>query len=192
MLKLKGQLRQLCETIGIGTDWHNASANGITAKFTPGPLDNAMGDESEATLEIHKGDTLQAKINLATLLAWATGQRQPQPEITVGWNNGGEGKDSQDIPIAILNTTFRELIKIFNVGSGSLRHGSLYADYASWVIYYPGPTLRDLNKIYKIVDEHIGRYGWWKFDCKADAEHNMIHCTLYRRPKLSTDNARME
>jgi hypothetical protein len=69
----RAQLQQLARDLGVRKDWHEPDEQGVDAAVGGEFLDNAGGVADELTVVIYKDDKEVATVNLATLLAFATG-----------------------------------------------------------------------------------------------------------------------
>ena len=78
-IRTKKELIALAKTLGVRDDWHEPDEAGVTAKVTGGKFDNAgFDDEKFVIIKQNAGytndpDGIEVKINLATLLAIASG-----------------------------------------------------------------------------------------------------------------------
>lgn len=73
-------LEAVRKMLGARDDWHEPDEQGIEASFTniatEGNFDNAFCDDSEMYVSLYDTETCETvAINLAMLLAWATGYR---------------------------------------------------------------------------------------------------------------------
>lgn len=75
----KSQLKGLATLLEVRKDWHEPDEQDLTVEVRGSTFDNAgfWPDSTSATMEVHvvikQHDKPIAAINLATLLAWATG-----------------------------------------------------------------------------------------------------------------------
>lgn len=70
-IRTKKELIELKKSLGVRDDWHEPDNDGVTAKVTGGKFDNAGFDDEKFV--VIKQDGNETKINLATLLAIASG-----------------------------------------------------------------------------------------------------------------------
>lgn len=68
----KQEMFDLRSMLGVRMDWHEPDESEVKATMFDNKFDNAFVDESEAFVEISQGDD-RYRINLALLLAWASG-----------------------------------------------------------------------------------------------------------------------
>lgn len=69
----RAQLQQLARDLGVRPDWHEPDEQGVDAAVGGEYLDNAGHVADELTVAIYKDGEEVAAVNLATLLAFATG-----------------------------------------------------------------------------------------------------------------------
>ena len=67
------ELLALKARLGVREDWHEPDEQEVTAELRSGDLDNAMLDDTEDTVIISQDGEEVARVNVALLLAWATG-----------------------------------------------------------------------------------------------------------------------
>jgi len=71
-INTRQQLRSLARTLGVRDSWHEPDEQGLTAKVKGKTFDNA-GTPGEMVLIVYKDGSPIFAVNIATLLAFATG-----------------------------------------------------------------------------------------------------------------------
>lgn len=74
-IRTKKELLVLKEELEVRDDWHEPDEQGLTADVKGTSFDNAGHDSEKAVILKKEGKEI-ARINLATLLAWATGYEE--------------------------------------------------------------------------------------------------------------------
>lgn len=69
----KKDLVRLKEDARARKDFHEPDEQGLAIKYSEGSFDNAMNDETEASIVIFQDGRPIGLVNIAMLLAWATG-----------------------------------------------------------------------------------------------------------------------
>lgn len=69
----RATFQSFAASLGVRKDWHEPDEQALSAVPTPGPwgFDNAMTDATEHSVVFYKDDKPVARVNLATLCAWA-------------------------------------------------------------------------------------------------------------------------
>jgi len=68
----KADLKKLVKALGVRPDWHEPDEAEVTIKFLDGTFDNAYHDDTEAHIIVYKDKVEKARINVASLLGWAS------------------------------------------------------------------------------------------------------------------------
>ena len=68
----KSDLKKLTKILGVRPDWHEPDESDITIKFVDGTFDNAYHNDNECHIIIYKDKVEQARVNMASLLGWAS------------------------------------------------------------------------------------------------------------------------
>jgi hypothetical protein len=72
-IRTKKELLELKKRLGVRQDWHEPDEQELTLVFGGGDFDNAMNDHTESNIMLCRDGKGIACINIAMLLAWATG-----------------------------------------------------------------------------------------------------------------------
>jgi len=68
----KADLKKLVKALGVRPDWHEPDEQGVTIKFVNGSFDNACHSDDEAHIIVYQDKVEKARINVASLLGWAS------------------------------------------------------------------------------------------------------------------------
>lgn len=70
----RAELQALAQELCVRKDWHEPDESGVSVLLAHGNFDNAMLDDTEASVILcQEGRGPIAQVNIALLLAWATG-----------------------------------------------------------------------------------------------------------------------